>query len=239
MFFRDWVWPFARNTFPIPFDTIASASVEFAPIDVQYGQFTGCNINVVTKSGTNEFHGSAFYLFNDDSLTGDSLKGQTVISEPFEDTNWGVEVGGPILRDKLFFYASYEETDEGSSQNNGPIGGGFANESTITLADANAIAAILESSYDRGPLSIVRTLPQFSERIFGRLDWNINDYHRAELTYVSLEESNLEQDDFGFGGFTFDDNFELRAPSRNPSLYACSPTGRIACRPSFAFPASM
>lgn len=199
----------ARNTFPIPYDTVASASVEFAPMDVQYGHFTGCNVNIVTKSGTNEFHGSAVYMFNDDGLTGDTLQGQTVISEPFEDTNWALEVGGPIIKDKLFFYAAYEETDEGGTQNNGPIGAGFANEGDLTLAEAEQIDGILRTQYGRDTLGIVRTLPRFSERLFGRLDWNINNNHRAEVTYVKLEESNLEEDDFGFGGFTFGDNFEV------------------------------
>jgi len=197
-----------RNTFPIPFDTVASASVEFAPLDVQYSQFTGCNVNVVTKSGTNEFHGSVFYLYNDDGLTGDKLNGQTVITEPFEDTDWGVDIGGPILRDKLFFYAAYEETDEGSSQNDGPIGGGFANEDFLTIDDANLISSILSSQYNRDTGGLVRTLPQFSTRWFGRLDWNINDNHRAEFTYAKLEERNTEPDDYGFNGFTFSDNFE-------------------------------
>ena len=55
---------------------------------------------------------------------------------------------------------------------------------------------------------MVRNLPQFSERYFGRLDWNINDFHRAELTYTNLQEANTEPDDFGFDGFSFSDNFE-------------------------------
>jgi len=105
----------ARNTFPIPFDTVGSASVEFAPVDVQYGQFTGCNINVTTKSGTNEFMGSAFYLFNDDNLTGDELNGDKVITDNFENKDYGAEFGGPIIKDKLFFYVSYEETDKGGT----------------------------------------------------------------------------------------------------------------------------
>ncbi len=198
----------ARNTFPIPFDSMANASVEFAPIDVQYGRFTGCNVNVVTKSGTNEWQGSTFYLFNDDSSTGDTINGNTVITEPFKDLNWGAEIGGPIIKDKLFFYGSYEETDEGAAQNDGPIGGGFANERFITVDDANQVRDILINQYGRDPGAIVRTLPQTSERYFARLDWNINDFHRAEFTYTDLTESNLEGDDFGFNGFTFSDNFE-------------------------------
>jgi outer membrane receptor for ferrienterochelin and colicin len=199
----------ARFAFPIPYDTIASAAVEFAPLDVQYSQFTGCAINVVTKPGSNEFSGSAFYLFNDDSLTGDTLEGDTVITDPFDKKNWGFDFSGPIIKDKLFFTVAYEETDESGVQNTGPIGGGFANEDFLTIDDANTIRDILINQYDRDPGTIVRNLPQTSERIFVRLDWNINDRHRAELTYTDLEELNLDPDDLGFDGFTFSDNFEF------------------------------
>lgn len=199
----------ARFAFPIPFDTVASASVEFAPLDVQYSQFTGCAINVVTKPGSNEFQGSGFYLFNDDSLTGDTLEGDRVITEPFEDTNWGFDFSGPIIKDRLFFFIAYEETDEDSVQDTGPIGGGFANERFLPVEDANQIASILQNQYGRDVGPIVRTLPQSSERTFLRLDWNINDQHRAEFTYTELEEINTDPDDLGFDGFSFADNFEL------------------------------
>ncbi|MDH3577304.1 MAG: TonB-dependent receptor [Gammaproteobacteria bacterium] len=198
----------ARFAFPIPYDTVASASVEFAPLDVQYSQFTGCAINVVTKPGSNEFHGSAFYLFNDEGLTGDTLEGDKVIFEPFEDKNFGFDLSGPIVKDRLFFTVAYEETDEVSVQNTGPIGGGFANEDWLTVAEAENIASILSSQYGRDVGPIVRSLPQTSERTFARLDWNINDDHRAEMTYTKLDELNLDPDDLGFGGFTFKDNFE-------------------------------
>jgi hypothetical protein len=199
----------ARFAFPIPFDMVASASVEFAPIDVQYSQFTGCAINIVTKPGSNDFHGSAFYLFNDDSLTGDTLEGVTVITDPFEDKNFGFDFSGPIIKDKLFFSVAYEETDEGGIQNDGPIGGGFANEDWLTVAEAEEISNILATQYGRDVGPIVRVLPQTSERIFARLDWNINQNHRAEFTYTKLEELNMDPDDLGFGGFTFEDNFEF------------------------------
>ena len=63
----------SRNNMPIPFDSIRETSVEFSPFDVTYGQFTGCNINVVTKSGENEFHGAAFGVFNSSGLTGKTI----------------------------------------------------------------------------------------------------------------------------------------------------------------------
>ncbi|MGB5334545.1 MAG: TonB-dependent receptor, partial [Woeseiaceae bacterium] len=198
----------ARFAFPVPFDTVASTSVEFAPLDVQYSQFTGCAINIVTKPGSNEFHGSAFYLYNDEGLTGTRLEGDRVINDPFEDKNFGFDFSGPIIKDKLFFFVAYEETDEGGVQNSGPIGGGFANEDWVTVAEANQIKDILFNQYGRDVGDIVRTLPQTSERTFVRLDWNINDEHRAELTYTQLEELNLDPDDLGFNGFSFRDNFE-------------------------------
>jgi hypothetical protein len=199
----------ARFAFPIPFDTIASTSVEFAPLDVQYSQFTGCAINVVTKPGSNEFHGDLVYLYNDESMTGDKLPGGPLTTDPFEDTNWGFGFSGPIIKDKLFFHVAYEETDEAGTQNSGPIGAGFANEDWLTEAEANEIADIMRDQYGRDPGALVRVLPQFSERTYVRLDWNINDDHRAEMSYTKLEESKLEGDGIGFDGFTFEDNFQI------------------------------
>ena len=105
----------------------------------------------MTKPGTNEFHGSAFYLFNDDSLTGSKLEGRTVISDPFEDTNFGFNVSGPIIKDKLFFTVAYEEVDDIGTQNTGPAGAGFANDSSngIDIDTANQIKDILLAQYDR------------------------------------------------------------------------------------------
>lgn len=207
----------ARNTFPVPFDGIRAASVEFAPVDVEYGQFTGCNVNVVTKSGSNEFHGSAFFLYSNDNLQGRTLEGDQVVGDDvtFDRYNWGADLGGPIIKDKLFFYFAYEETDTADTQNDGPIGAGFANEGFISEADANRIAGILSSSYGRDVGEIIRTLPETSVRYFGRIDWNITDGHRLEATYSRLEEENLEGDDYGFGGFTFGDNFEVEGSESN------------------------
>lgn len=200
----------ARASFAIPYDAMRSASVEFSPIDVAYGQFTGCLINIITKSGGNEFFGSAFYLYNDENLTGDSINGNTVITEPFKDTDWGFEIGGPIIKDKLFFYGAYEKVDEGATQNRGCIGCGFASEDFITQEDVNRVAGILNSKYGRDPGTIVRTLPKNSERVFARLDWNINDNHRVEASYTKLEEIAWDEDDYGFSGFSLSDNFELQ-----------------------------
>ncbi len=201
----------SRNTFPVPFDAVSSAAVEFAPVSVTYGRFTGCNVNVVTRSGTNEFSGSAFYLFNDNDTTADELDGSDINTLPFEDKVFGLDFGGPIIKDKLFFYVAYEENDEFDTFDIGPIGAsGFANNDFATLADVNEFRDILISEYGRDPGEIVRQQPQTAERTFARFDWNINELHRAEFTYTQLEERNLEPDGFGgFLGFHLSNSFEL------------------------------
>lgn len=200
----------ARNTMPIPFDAVREVSVEFSPFDVEYGQFTGCSINLVTKSGTNEFHGGVFALLSTSGISGKTINGETVVTEPFKDYNWGADIGGPIIKDKLFFYAAYEETDDGAVQSRGPIGGGFASEGGPTVAEVDEIQGILESVYGHETLGIARTLPETSRRILGRIDWFINDQHRLALTYGRLREAFTEPDDFGFAApFAFFNNFEI------------------------------
>ncbi len=204
----------ARFTFPIPFDTVEAAAVEFAPVSVEYGQFSGCNINVVTKSGGNEFHGSGFYLYNDDGYTGDKINGQQFDQGTFERKNWGAEISGPIIKDKVFFYASWEETDTATVNEIGAADDTSfpRNDTTFTLAEVNQIRDILINQYGRDPGEIVRNLPVLSERYFVRLDWNINDDHRLEGTFASLEEDTTIGDDIGGGRgeFTFSDNFHNR-----------------------------
>jgi hypothetical protein len=184
-----------RRGIPIPFDGIRETSVEFAPFDVQYGQFTGCALNVVTKSGSNEFSGSAFAVFNNQTLTGSTLEGRNVNTTPFRDYNWGATLGGPIIKDKLFFFAAYEETIENESQDFGPNGGGFANEASFaSVAQVEAIAAALEArGIPTGGIANIR--PRDSRRILARGDWNITDNHRLAFTYQRLFEQSTIADD--------------------------------------------
>ncbi len=200
-----------RNNLPVPFDAVRETSVEFAPFDVEYGSFTGCNINVVTKSGENEFHGSAFGVFNSSGLTGKTIDGRTVNSGDFKDWNWGASLGGPIIKDKLWFFGSYEEVkDGGVTVDTGPLGAGYANElDFLTQAQADSIAQTLQNVYGRDVIGLGRNLPDESRRIFGRVDWQIHDDHRLELSYARLRELRQDPDDgFGFNDFSFLDNYE-------------------------------
>ena len=189
----------SRSSTPVPYDAVRETQVQFAPFDVEYGQFTGCAINVVTRSGSNRFHGDAFFEYSDSGLRGDSVAGRPVGSiEP--DKRWGVALGGPILKDRLFFFGAYEHQEAGSSQDEGPVGGGFTNEIPgITVEQFEAISEVLRNVYgiDTGPL--VKSRPFKNDRYFARLDWQINDDHRLELTYQKLKESTVRSDDFFTG----------------------------------------
>lgn len=191
--------PFAsRNTLPLPFDAIRETSVEFAPYDVQYGQFTGCAINVVTKSGENKFHGSGFFTYTDGSMLGSKIDGEDFSQITGSEKRWGVSLSGPIVKDRLFFFAGYEETDLGDTQNLGPVGGGFPNEQEfITEAQFNEVSAIVRDVYGVDSGGIARDLTESSTRYFGRLDWYITDGQRLELSYQRLREENTEADGLG------------------------------------------
>ncbi|MEL6258759.1 MAG: carboxypeptidase regulatory-like domain-containing protein, partial [Pseudomonadota bacterium] len=186
-----------RNTLPIPFDAVRETSVEFSPFDVEYGQFSGCAINVVTKSGTNEFHGSAFGVFNSDGLTGETIDGDSGRSDDeFNDWNWGAQISGPIIKDKLFFSLAYEEVQDGGQIVSTGPGEGFVNQIDTPLAEVQEIQAILENQYGFDTGGIATILPEESTRWLGRLDYQINNDHRLEFTYGRLRELFLEEGDF-------------------------------------------
>jgi len=186
----------SRSSTPLPYDAIRETQVQFAPFDVEFGNFTGCAINVVTQSGANQFHGGAFFEYSDSGMRGDTVAGRAVA--PIEpDKRWGAYLGGPIVPDRLFFFGAYEHQEAGQSQDDGPSGAGFPNEiASITAANFDEFSDILSSVYgiDTGPL--VTNRPFKNDRYFGRIDWQVADNHRLELTYQRLEESTTRADDF-------------------------------------------
>ena len=192
--------PFAaRNALPLPFDVIEQTSVEFAPFDVEYSEFTGCLVNVVTKAGSNEFSGSAFFTYFDEGLQADEVGGVT--QNAGKEKRWGATLSGPIIPDRLFFSVGYEETDLGDGNNVGPIGGGFGNElDYVDQAQFDRFAQIANTVYGQDVGGVPTQLAESAVRYFGRIDANINDDHRLEATYQRLEETNIEPD---FGGDEF------------------------------------
>jgi len=190
----------SRSSTPIPYDAVRETQVQFAPFDVEHGQFTGCAINVVTRSGTNRFTGGAFYEYSDNGLRGNSITadGLTRPVAPIEsDRRWGAYLGGPIIPNRLFFFAAYERQEAGQAQDDGPSGAGYANSiAAISAAQFNEVANILRNTYGIDPGPLVTNRPFTNERWFGRLDWQINDDHRLELTYQRLREATVRTDDF-------------------------------------------
>ncbi|BDI60213.1 carboxypeptidase regulatory-like domain-containing protein [Qipengyuania nanhaisediminis] len=199
--------PFAaRNSLPLPFDVIEQTSVEFAPFDVEYSEFTGCLVNVVTKAGQNNFSGSAFITYFDDGLYANSIDGRPLNAS--SEKRWGVSLSGPIVPDRLFFSFGYEEADLGQGNNFGPAGAGFTNEANfVTQAQFDEFAEIARTVYGQDIGGYPTTLAEGNVRYFGRLDAIISDDHRLEATYQRLEETNIESD-FGGQNITGFNSFE-------------------------------
>ena len=190
----------SRSSTPIPYDAVRETQVQFAPFDVDYSNFTGCAINVVTKSGTNDYHFGGFFEYSDNGMRGDTIADGLGVAPIEPEKRWGVWAGAPIIKDRLFIFGAYEHQEAGQAQDEGPSGAGYPNEQTgISLEQFNEISGVLRDVYgvDTGPL--VYSRPFSNDRYFGRLDWQINDNHRLELTYQRLEEGSTRADDLFTG----------------------------------------
>jgi hypothetical protein len=191
----------SRSATPIPYDAVRETQVQFAPFDVEYGQFTGCAINVVTKSGSNRFRGDAFFEYSSDSLRGDTIKGKPVGAVD-DDKRWGAALGGPIWKDRLFFFGAYEHHEGGFAQETGPTGAGYVNEVPgVSAAQFTQITDIINTVYGIDSGGLVTNRPFYNDRYFGRLDFQINDDHRLEVTYQRLEENTVQPDDLATSTF--------------------------------------
>lgn len=208
--------PFAsRNGMPIPYDAIRETSVNFAPFSVEYGSFTGCAINAVTKSGSNRLSGSAFFTYSDKGMAGKNVAGLRAAAAD-QDKRYGATLGGPIIKDRLFLFGAYEHVEVADSQDDGPTGAGFPNSRAfITEAQFNAISDVLKSKYGIDTGGIARSLPFKSDRYFLRADAYVTDDHRIEATYQRLEESRTRPDDFSTSVVTGLNSFQLSGSQSN------------------------
>jgi hypothetical protein len=176
---------------PVSLDAVEAVSVLTAPFDVQYSFFQGGTINVVTKSGTNEFEGTAFFYAYRDDLVGDETKDRQLAFD-FEEEVYGATIGGPILRDKLFFFASYENVDRLTPVEFGPAASSFPiRVSGVSQADFDQILAITQNTYRFNPGSLSSDFPADDEKILTKIDWNITDSHRASLSYQKAEGGSI------------------------------------------------
>ncbi len=208
---------------PFSYDAINQVAVELAPFDVQYGGFSACNINAVTKSGSNNFSGSAFYDYTSDSLRGDTLEGDDIESGDYTEKRYGVTFGGPIVKDKLFFFLAYEKLDGANLFDRGPIGSGAVNEVDVTQAELVEIARIAREVYFYDPGFIPASLPHEDEKLLLKFDWNISDQQRAVFTYTYNDGENFTKSDGDNNEFEFSNHLYERGAeliSFGGSLYS-------------------
>ncbi len=197
---------------PFPFDAVDQIAVELAPFDVQFGGFTGCNINAVIRSGTNEFHGSVFMDYTNDDLQGDEIDGQKFDVPDFSEKRYGFTVGGPIIENKLFFFAAYEKHNPTRIFDAGPEGAGFAEPiEGLSVADLDEVASIASSVYGYTVGDIVNFADESEEKMLVKLDWNINDDHRASLTYQNTDGNTISSTGAGSTSYAFNDRYYERA----------------------------
>ncbi|NRF69226.1 TonB-dependent receptor [Aquincola sp. S2] len=179
---------------PISIDAIQSVQVNISNYDVTQKGYTGANINAVTKSGTNEFHGSVYYVYRDDDLAGDRYNRTTgTYSAPpaFKEDLKGFTLGGPIIKDKLFFFASYEElASSRSSPTFGPVGSSLTNVG-ITPTQVAAAQNIARTVYgiEAGGSDVPSGVELTVKDTLLKLDWNVNDNHRANLRYTKTDQA--------------------------------------------------
>ncbi|MFC4219935.1 TonB-dependent receptor [Flagellimonas marina] len=183
---------------PISIDAIDQIQVTTAPYDVTQSGFTGASVNAVTKSGTNEFYGTVYGFYRNEDLTGGKIKGDDVFKADLSQTQYGISIGGPIVKNKLFFFANFEKddrTDLGSAGFVPNRGTGSINESRVLASDFELVSNILGQVsigdgqfYNPGRFEGFNFDQESTKGIF-KLDWNINENNRLAVIYNFLDAS--------------------------------------------------
>lgn len=181
---------------PISLDAIEEVQVNIAPYDVRQAGFIGAGVNAVTRSGTNEYSGSVFYNFRNESLVGDKANGKDVVSTDFNVKQYGFRLGGPIIKNKLFFFINGE-----AERRSDPATPYTANDGTETAggtktrvlrSDLDQLSQFLATNYgyETGPYEGYNN-ETTSDKFLVKFDYNINDKHKLSLRYNWL---NSERD---------------------------------------------
>lgn len=171
---------------PIPIDALEAVTISTSTVDVRESGFTGGAIKAVTRSGDNEFRGSAYTYFNNEHFWG-TTPGKDVASRSLlskQTTNiYGVTLGGPIVKDKLFFFVSGEFNRNITPSTNHPGSGASA----LTLDEAQTISERYKAltGYDGGGFAN-HDVTAITGSAVARLDWNINDQNHMSLRYNML-----------------------------------------------------
>jgi hypothetical protein len=185
------------NGSPISIDALEQISINVTPYDVRQSGFTGGSVNAVTRSGTNKFFGSAFFTLRGEEQQGTKIGNYTIPDaqiQSYDQKNYGFSFGGPIIKDKLFFFVNAEKqltVQPGSSRIAATPGLPYGSVSTVTAASASfmdQVKSYLLNTYGYDP-GIYQGYSNISnnEKLFARLDWNINKNHRFSVRYNQVE----------------------------------------------------
>jgi outer membrane receptor protein involved in Fe transport len=196
------------NTTPISLDAIQEIQVVLAPYDITYGNFTGGGVNAVTRSGTNNIEGSVYYFMRNENTVGKDPISR-VKTAKFSDKQYGMRIGAPIIKNKLFIFANAELARRTAPTifNAGETG------ALLTTADAQQLATNLQTrfNYDVGGFGVFDAETQ-SDKIFGRIDWNMSEKHRLTVrhNYIKAYDDNISRSGtlFRFGNNTYRFNNE-------------------------------
>lgn len=187
------------NSQPISVDAIQEITVNLAPYDVRQGAFTGAGVNAITRSGTNEFSGSVYGFFRNQDMVGKKI-GQ--VEQPvanFNTQSYGFRLGGPILKNKLFFFVNYENERVITPSVVFPVNTPGNQQTAITdrndpLYNSPTNLARLKDFlldpakgwvFDPGTYENV-DLPTQSEKYLAKIDWNINQNHKLTARFNQL-----------------------------------------------------
>jgi hypothetical protein len=172
------------NINPISIDAIDQFQVVISPFDASIGGFTGGGINAITRSGTNNIQGSAWYYFRNEKLAGKTPgnvpKANRIKLADLSNKNYGFRIGGPIIKNKLFFFVLGEiQRDIRPQPFNYPDYRGGA-----TIDSINKLVNFLNTTYGYDPGSFLDNPEKVNvNRITAKIDWNLNSKHKLSLSY--------------------------------------------------------
>lgn len=192
---------------PISFDALDEVSISITPFDVRQAGFIGSGINAVTRAGTNMFSGSVYHYYRTEKLRGRKVGQSYFIRSPEEYDQWGMRIGGPIIKNKLFFFFSYEQDVQPSviqtRTASSPSAAYGSNPSVArpTADSLNAISQYLATTYgyETGPFD--NYTPNIERKKYlGRIDWNVNSKNRMVIRYSQVVGGNPASPSTSVGG---------------------------------------
>jgi hypothetical protein len=180
---------------PVSMEAIEAINVDLSNYDITITGATGAVVDAVTKSGTNEFHGSVYGTYRDGDWFGDNPGDDTPFNGFTKEKTYGATFGGPIIKDKLFFFANYEKFEQDAP--GADIEGSAIGSGAITQDDISAAQSIFQERYGVSAGDTSSAGNTDLEEYALKLDWNISDNHRANLRYSKLEQSKLRINGYG------------------------------------------